>query len=83
MIRHLGVVALIFFGVTILHSQVNVVPAPCTNGTQNTCKCNQSPIMCTINQLNGFEYDMTLFQHPGDGPQPMCPPSGRQHDHIQ
>ncbi|MBK7219882.1 MAG: hypothetical protein IPH94_00660 [Saprospiraceae bacterium] len=74
MIRHIGIVALLLIGYTYGYSQVNVVPAPCTNGNQNTCKCNLSPIMCTINQLNGYEYDMTTFQHPGDGPQPMCPP---------
>lgn len=74
MIRHLGVVALLLFGVTFVQAQVNVIPDPCTNGNQNTCKCNLSPVMCTITQLNGFEYDMTTYQHPGDGPQPMCPP---------
>lgn len=74
MIRHIGIIALFLIGYKYGYSQVNVVPAPCTNGNQNTCKCNLSPIMCTINQLNGYEYDMTTFQHPGDGPQPMCPP---------
>ncbi len=54
--------------------QVNVVPAPCTTGSQNTCKCQNSPVLCSINQMNGFEYDMTLFSHPADGPTPMCPP---------
>ncbi|MBK8701336.1 MAG: hypothetical protein IPN29_18040 [Saprospiraceae bacterium] len=57
-----------------VNAQVNVVPLPCTNGTQNTCNCNQSPVLCTINQLNGFEYDMTTYPHSGDGPTPMCPP---------
>ncbi len=55
-------------------SQVLSPPAPCTTGNENTCKCNLSPILCTIDSLNGYEYDMTLFQHPSDGPQPMCPP---------
>lgn len=74
MIRHIGVVALLLLGYSYGYSQVNVVPDPCTNGNQNTCKCNLSPIMCTINQLDGYEYDMTNYQHPSDGPQPMCPP---------
>lgn len=74
MIRHLGVAALLFFGVSLMQAQVNVIPEPCTTGSQNTCKCSLSPVMCTINQLNGYEYDMTGYTHPGDGPTPMCPP---------
>lgn len=49
------------------------VAEPCTDGTQNSCTCNTAPIICTFDLLNGFEYDMTTFSHPADGPTPMCP----------
>ena len=58
-------------------------PAPCTNGTQNTCKCSTSPILCTIDDLDGYTYQMTTYLHPTDGPYGpspgpsyMCPGSG-------
>lgn len=47
---------------------------PCTNGNQNSCKCQNAPILENLAILDGYEYDMTLYQHPSDGPQPMCPP---------
>jgi hypothetical protein len=62
------------FFLSEIEAQVNGAPDPCTSGSQNTCKCSTSPILCTIEDLNGYEYDMTSFQHAGDGPQPMCPP---------
>jgi hypothetical protein len=55
-------------------SQISAPPDPCTTGSQNTCKCQNAPVLCSINALDGYEYDMTLFQHPSDGPVPMCPP---------
>ena len=74
MIRHISVVALFLFLYSNGYSQVNVVPQPCLSGNENTCKCSTSPIMCTINQLDGYSYTMTFFPHASDGPQPMCPP---------
>ncbi len=50
------------------------LPEPCMNGTQNSCKCFNAPLLNCLSELDGFEYDMTLYQHPLDGPQPMCPP---------
>ena len=26
-------------------------PVPCTTGNENTCKCNTSPILCSIEEL--------------------------------
>jgi len=66
-------VAFSFFAVN-LNSQVFGAADPCTDGTQETCECETSPILCTINDLNGFEFDMDTFEHPDDGPEPMCPP---------
>jgi hypothetical protein len=52
-------------------------PAPCTNGNQNTCKCHTSPVLCTIDELDGYTYSMTHYLHPTDGPWGvpacMCP----------
>ncbi len=51
-------------------------PEPCTFGSQNTCHCETSPILCT-NVLDNYEYDMTNYRHELDGPDnPMCMPGG-------
>ncbi len=52
-------------------------PAPCTTGNEPTCKCNTSPILCSIDELDGYSYSMNWFLHPNDGPNGqgrMCPP---------
>ena len=52
-------------------------PVPCTTGFENTCKCHTSPILCSIEELNGYSYSMTHYLHPNDGPNGcnrMCPP---------
>ncbi|MBK8370957.1 MAG: gliding motility-associated C-terminal domain-containing protein [Saprospiraceae bacterium] len=59
-------------------------PVPCTTGNENTCKCNTSPILCSIEELDGYSYSMTHFLHRTDGPYHpsqfatsfMCPGSG-------
>ncbi len=53
-------------------TQVNGAPEPCTSGSENTCQCENSPVLCTINDLDGYSYSMTTFLHPNDGPDPMC-----------
>ncbi len=45
----------------------------CTNGTQPECKCTTAPVLCTIDELDGYTFSMTSFQHPNDGPSPICP----------
>lgn len=72
--KNLLMALVLFTTLNPLIGQVNGPPSPCTTGTQNTCKCQDAPVLCSIEELNGFEYDMTLYQHPADGPQPMCPP---------
>jgi len=51
-------------------------PDPCDDGTQETCQCETSPVLCTIDDLDGFQYSMSDFQHPQDGPDPLCGGSG-------
>ncbi len=57
----------------IVSGQTLGAPDPCDDGTQNTCMCETAPVQCTIEALDGFEYTMSDFQHPNDGPTPMCP----------
>lgn len=47
-------------------------PDPCDDGSQATCQCENSPVLCTIDDLDGFEYSMSDFQHPEDGPDFLC-----------
>jgi gliding motility-associated-like protein len=45
----------------------------CTNGTQPECKCSTAPVLCTIDELDGYTFSMAAYQHPNDGPTPICP----------
>jgi hypothetical protein len=55
------------------YAQILTNYEPCLTGSENSCKCNSSPIICTLETLNGLTYKMTNFLHPGDGPgNPMC-----------
>src|SRR5688572_15017521 len=45
----------------------------CTNGSQPECACETAPVLCTIDELDGYTYAMSSFQHPDDGPSPICP----------
>jgi gliding motility-associated-like protein len=49
------------------------VKAQCNNGTQPECACETAPVLCTIDQLDNYSFSMTSFQHPEDGPSPICP----------
>ena len=46
--------------------------AQCTDGTQQECSCETSPILCSIDELDGYVFSMSPFQHPQDGPTPIC-----------
>ncbi|MFZ1676911.1 MAG: gliding motility-associated C-terminal domain-containing protein [Saprospiraceae bacterium] len=50
-----------------------MLKAQCTNGTQPECGCDTAPVLCTIDELDGYTFSMTSFQHPADGPSPICP----------
>jgi gliding motility-associated-like protein len=45
----------------------------CTNGNQPECKCLTAPVLCTIDELDGYTFTMAAYQHPNDGPSPICP----------
>jgi len=62
---------MLFIFSTKLHAQADP-PDPCDDGSQETCQCETSPVLCTIDDLDGYEYSMTDFQHPQDGPEPLC-----------
>jgi gliding motility-associated-like protein len=54
----------------ILSSQV--LYAQCTNGTQPECACETAPVLCTVDELDGYMFSMAAFLHPEDGPSPIC-----------
>ena len=58
--------------VNIGNSQPPPPPPPCESGTEQSCRCNTTVILCSIDELNGFQYSMDNFQHAQDGPTPMC-----------
>jgi len=45
----------------------------CTNGTQPECACETAPVLCSVDELDGYMFSMDAFMHPEDGPSPICP----------
>ncbi len=71
--RIILIVLYLFVGINYinLYSQpFQVCNAP---GTGNSCKCSTAPVLCTIGEINGYMFQMSTYQHPADGPTPMCP----------
>lgn len=66
----------LFLFITTVESQVSGPPDPCDDGTQETCQCESAPVLCNVEDLDGFEFSMSTFQHPQDGPDPLCSPGG-------
>jgi len=50
--------------------------AQCTDGSQPECTCSTAPVLCTVDELDQFAFSMSSFQHPNDGPTPLCPGTG-------
>ncbi len=44
----------------------------CDSGSEPECECGTAELLCSINELDGFSFSMSDFQHPGDGPNPLC-----------
>lgn len=64
--------SLIYLGFTFQVFGQIPPPEPCTDGTQESCRCESSPVLCTIDDLDGFEFSMSDFLHPEDGPEEFC-----------
>ena len=45
----------------------------CTSGSEPECTCETAPVLCTVDELDGYMYSMDDYQHPWDGPTPLCP----------
>ena len=41
---------------------------PCNNGSGNSCHCDTAPLLCTINELQGYTYSMGNSGFPTSGP---------------
>jgi len=70
-LKYFIIPVLILYSLTT-YGQITDPPDPCDDGTQETCQCETAPILCTIDDLDGFEYSMSTFQHPQNGPDPLC-----------
>lgn len=46
--------------------------AQCTDGTQPECACETAPVLCTVDELDGYVFSMSSYMHPWDGPSPIC-----------
>jgi len=46
--------------------------AQCDTGSEPECECESAEILCSINELDGYSFSMSDFQHPQDGPDPLC-----------
>ena len=46
--------------------------AQCTNGNQPECTCATAPVLCSVDELDNYVFSMSSYQHPWDGPTPLC-----------
>ncbi|NNE16500.1 MAG: hypothetical protein HKN51_16075 [Saprospiraceae bacterium] len=44
----------------------------CDTGSEPECECETADILCSINELDGYSFSMSDYQHPEDGPDPLC-----------
>ena len=60
------------FLTTLCIFTIQLLYAQCTNGTQPECACETAPILCSVDELDGYVFSMSDFLHPQDGPSPIC-----------
>jgi len=46
--------------------------AQCTDGNQPECTCETAPVLCTVDELDGYVFAMSSYMHAQDGPTPIC-----------
>lgn len=51
---------------------MNVSISQCSSGSEPECTCETAELLCSINELDGYSFSMSEFEHPGDGPDPIC-----------
>ena len=60
---------LFFFASISTHFSQN---EPCNTGTEQSCTCSSAPVLCSINDLNGYVYSMSTNEPPTN----QSPPTG-------
>ncbi|MDX1406797.1 MAG: hypothetical protein R3330_01655, partial [Saprospiraceae bacterium] len=65
------------FGAGVLIALLVLVSAPdafpqCTTGAEPECTCLTAPVLCTVDELDNYQFSMSSYQHPWDGPTPLC-----------
>ena len=45
---------------------------PCDTGSENSCMCETAEVLTCDGDLDGYQGSMSTYQHPDDGPDPMC-----------
>ena len=48
----------------------------CDTGSEPECACDTAPVLCTVDSLDNYSFSMSDYQHPWDGPDPLCPGPG-------
>lgn len=44
----------------------------CTTGSEVECTCETAEILCSVVELDGYSNALADYQHPQDGPDPLC-----------
>ncbi len=63
---------LISFLTTLFIFSHQLLFSQCLNGTQPECACETAPVLCSVDELDGYVFSMSDFLHPQDGPSPIC-----------
>jgi len=49
-----------------------VIMSQCDTGSELECMCNTAPLLCSVNEFDGYSFSMSSYEHPFDGPDPLC-----------
>ena len=65
-----------FYLTVLLCCVIACLKSQCDTGSEPECTCETAEVLCSVSELDGFSGSMSSFQHPNDGPDNFCPPSG-------
>ncbi|RME98414.1 MAG: hypothetical protein D6772_09050, partial [Bacteroidetes bacterium] len=62
----------IFLFFVLAHSELYAQDS-CEDGNLAACACEEAPVLCSLDELDGYVRQMSSTSRPEDGPTPICP----------
>ncbi|MBK9745072.1 MAG: hypothetical protein IPO94_19965 [Saprospiraceae bacterium] len=58
----------ILFGISYNNFIIGQIAPPCTGNGEPACQCATAQVLCTIDQLDSYQYQMGSFNNSNNGP---------------